>query len=198
MGDLGFSATRQAIERMDLRVCETAVTSFQWYNLLRNELRVKELEVEHLTTQLVEERARSQAREVEWERRFGEMAAAVDRLSAAWEASEAGRAGADGQGRGMLASSSQGVAVEVPRQAEPMKKVPVDAVEEEGGEQESLMAMSTERRGSRLHELATAMGIGTPQKGPLRLDAPELAPRLGELRAELGPWATETDSGGPD
>ncbi|GBG85480.1 hypothetical protein CBR_g40120 [Chara braunii] len=140
MGDLGFSATKQAIERMDRRVCETPVTSFQWYNLLSNELRVKEFEVEHLTTQLVEERA----------------------------------------------SPGQGAAVEVPRQAEPMEEAPLDAVEEEGGAQESLMAMSTERRGSRLHELAAAMGIGTPQERPQRLDAPEHAPRLGELRAELG------------
>ncbi|GBG59856.1 hypothetical protein CBR_g66663 [Chara braunii] len=163
-----------------------------------NELRVKELEVEHLTTQLAEERARSQAREVEWERRFGEMAAAVDRLSVAWDASQMGRVGADGEGRGMRASPSQGAAVEVPRQSEPMEEVPLDAVEEEGGAQESLMAMPTKRRGSRLHELAAAMGIGTPQKRPQRLDAPEQAPRLGELRAELGSWATETDSGGPD
>ncbi|GBG75133.1 hypothetical protein CBR_g19646 [Chara braunii] len=197
MGDLGFSATRQAIERMDQRLCETAVTSFQWYNLLRNELRVKELEVEHLTTQLAEERARSQAREVEWERRFEEMAAAVDRLSAAWEASQVGRAGADGQGWGMRASPSQGAAVEVPRQSEPMEEVPLDAIEEEGGAQESLMAMSTERRGSRLHELAAAMGIGTPQERSQRLDTPEDAPRLGKLRTELGSWATETDSGEP-
>ncbi|GBG91740.1 hypothetical protein CBR_g53554 [Chara braunii] len=154
--------------------------------------------VEHLTTQLAEERARSQAREVEWERGFGEMAAVVDRLSAAWEASQVGRAGADGQGRGMRASPSQGAAVEIPRQNEPVEGVPLDTVGEEGGAQESLMAMSTERRGSRLHKLAAAMGIGTPQERPQRLDAPEQAPRLGELRAELGSWATETDSGGPD
>ncbi|GBG88511.1 hypothetical protein CBR_g47982 [Chara braunii] len=49
MGDLGFSATRMAIERVDRKICETAVTSFQWYNLLSGELRVKELEVGHLT-----------------------------------------------------------------------------------------------------------------------------------------------------
>ncbi|GBG93438.1 hypothetical protein CBR_g70173 [Chara braunii] len=83
MGDLGFSATRKAIECVDRKICETAVTSFQWYSLLSGELRVRELEVEHLTTQLAEERARSQAREVEWERRFGEMAAILDRLSEA-------------------------------------------------------------------------------------------------------------------
>ncbi|GBG65865.1 hypothetical protein CBR_g53838 [Chara braunii] len=59
MGDLGFAATRMAIERVDRKICETAVTSFQWYSLLSGELRVRELEVEHLTTQLAEERARS-------------------------------------------------------------------------------------------------------------------------------------------
>ncbi|GBG62785.1 hypothetical protein CBR_g32374 [Chara braunii] len=180
------------------KICKMIVTSFQWYNQLSNELRIRELEVEHLTTQLAEERARSQAREVEWERRFGEMGVVVDRLSAAWEASQAGRAGVNGQGRGRQASPGQGAAVEVPRQAEPMQEVPLDAAEEQGGAQELLMAMSTERRGSRLHELAATMGIGTPQEGPQRLDAPEHAPRLGELRAELGSWATGTDSGGPD
>ncbi|GBG84004.1 hypothetical protein CBR_g37878 [Chara braunii] len=102
------------------------------------------------------------------------------------------------EGQGPRASSSQGVAVEVPRQAEPMEEAPLDAVEKESGAQESLMAMSTERRGSRLHELAAAMGIGTPQEEPQGLDAPEHAPRLGDLRAELGSWATGTDSGGPD
>ncbi|GBG63354.1 hypothetical protein CBR_g37711 [Chara braunii] len=79
-----------------------------------------------------------------------------------------------------------------------MEEAPLDAVEEESGAQESLMAMSTKRKGSRLHELAAAMGIGTPQEGPQGLDALEHAPRLGELRTELGSWATETDSGDPD
>ncbi|GBG88557.1 hypothetical protein CBR_g48026 [Chara braunii] len=104
----------------------------------------------------------------------------------------------DRRGRGMRASPSQGAAVEVPRQNEPVEGVPLDTAGEEGGAQESLMVMSTERRVSRLHELAAAMGIGTPQERPKRLDAPEQAPRLGELRAELGSWVTETDSGGPD
>ncbi|GBG92542.1 hypothetical protein CBR_g55877 [Chara braunii] len=196
MGDLRFSATRMAIEHEDRRICETTVTSFQWYSLLSDELKVRELEVEHLTTQLAEERARNQAREVEWKRRFGEMAATVDRLSAAWEASQAGRAGADGRGRGMQASPSRGAVVEAPRRAGPMGEVPLDTAEEEGGAQESLMAMSTERRGSRLQELAAAMGIGTPQERPQRPDAPDYAPGLRELRAELGSWATGTDSRG--
>ncbi|GBG66714.1 hypothetical protein CBR_g68698 [Chara braunii] len=198
MGDLGFSATRMPVERVDRKICETTVTSFQWYNQLSNELRIKELEVEHLTTQLAKERARSQAREVEWDRRFGEMANNVDRLSAAWEVSQAGRAGADGQSRGMQASPSQGAAVEAPRHAEQMREVPLDTAEEEGGAQESRMAMSMERRGTRLHELAAAMGFDTPQERAQRLDTPEYAPRLGELRAGLGSWATGTDSGGPD
>ncbi|GBG75745.1 hypothetical protein CBR_g20992 [Chara braunii] len=163
-----------------------------------DELRVRELEVEHLTTQLAEERARNQAREIEWERRFREMAAIVDRLSAAWEASRTGRVGVDGQDRGMRASPSQGAAVGAPRQAGPMGEVPLDTAEEEGGAQESLMAMPTERRGSRLHELAAALGIGTPQERPQRLDTPGYTLGLGELRAELGSWDTETDSGGPD
>ncbi|GBG83931.1 hypothetical protein CBR_g37802 [Chara braunii] len=196
MGDLGFSATRMAIERVDKKICETAVTSFQWYSLLSRELRVRELEVEHLTTQLAEERARNQAREIEWERRFREMAAIVDRLSAAWEASQTGRVGADGQDRGMRASPSQEAAVGAPRQAGPIGEVPLDTTEEEGGAQESLMAISTERRGSRLHELAAAMGIGTPQERPQRLDTLGYTLGLGELRAELGSWALETDSGG--
>ncbi|GBG91885.1 hypothetical protein CBR_g53943 [Chara braunii] len=185
-------------QRIDELWARYEITSFQWYNLLSNELRVKELEVEHLTTQLAEERVRSKAREVEWERRFGEMSATMDRLSAAWEACRTGPAGADIQGRGMQASPNRGVAVEVPRQSEPMEEAPLDAVEEESDAQESLMAMSTEMRGSHLHELATAMGIGTPQERPQGLDAPEHAPRLGELRAELGSWATGTDSGGSD
>ncbi|GBG74179.1 hypothetical protein CBR_g17892 [Chara braunii] len=126
------------------------------------------------------------------------MAAIMDRLSAAWEASQTGRVGADGQGRGMRASPSQGAAVEAPRRAGPMGEVPLDTAEEEGGAHESLMAMSTERRGSRLHELAAVMGIGTPQEGPQRPDAPGYAPELGELRAGLASWATGTDSGGPD
>ncbi|GBG84678.1 hypothetical protein CBR_g39053 [Chara braunii] len=198
MGELGFSATRMAIERVDRKICERTVTSFQWYSLLNDEFRVRELEVEHLTTQLAEERAGSQAREVEWERGFGEMAAIVDRLSAAWKASQAGRAGADDQGRGMQASPNQGAAVETPRQAGPMGEVSLDTAKEEGDAHESLMAMSTERRGSRLHELTTAMGIGTPQERPQKLDTVGYTPGLGELRAELGFWATETDSGGPD
>ncbi|GBG86104.1 hypothetical protein CBR_g41007 [Chara braunii] len=198
MGDLGFSATRMAIERVDKRICESTVISFQWYSLLSDELRVRKLEVEHLTAQLAEERARSQAKEVEWERQFGEMVAIVDRLSAAWEASQTGRAGADGRGRGVQASPSRGAAVEAPRQARPMGEVPPSSAEEGEGAQESLMAMSTERRGSRLHELAATMGIGTPQERPQRLYAPDYARELEELRAGLGSWATGTDSGGPD
>ncbi|GBG73226.1 hypothetical protein CBR_g12943 [Chara braunii] len=177
---------------------KTTAVPEQEAEMENGELRVREMEVEHLTTQLAEERARNQARKIEWEKRFREIAAIVDRLSAAWEASWTGRVGADGQDRGMRASPSQGAAVGAPRQAGPMGEVPLDTAKEEGGTQESLMAMSTKRRDSILHELAAAMGIGTPQERPQRLDTPGYTPWLGELRAELGSWATETDSGGPD
>ncbi|GBG69890.1 hypothetical protein CBR_g4718 [Chara braunii] len=195
MGDLGFSATRMAIDLVDRKMREVAVTSFQRYSLLSDELTVRRLEVEHLTTQLAEERARRQAREVEWERRFREMAAVVDRLSAAGEAGQAERASVKVQGREARVSPGQGVAAESPRQGGPIEEVPLDSAKEEGGAQESLMAMSMKRRGSRLHELAAAMGIGTPQERPQRLDTPKYAPGLGELRAELGSWATGMDSG---
>ncbi|GBG92188.1 hypothetical protein CBR_g54633 [Chara braunii] len=241
-GDLGFSATRMAIERVDGRIHEVAITSFRRYSLLSDELAARILEVEHLTTQLAEERATSQARKIEWERRFGELAAIVNRLSAAGVAGQNVRAGVDVQDRGTRVSPRQGAAVEPLRQRRPTEEASRDPigmeairrVEEEtvgvgasievamqprvspsheacaeglvqgpryplakgGSAQESLMVMSDEKRGSRLHELAAAMGIGTPQERPQRLDTPEYAPRLGELRAELGSWATGIGSGG--
>ncbi|GBG83565.1 hypothetical protein CBR_g37283 [Chara braunii] len=236
MGDLGFSATRMAVERVDRRIREVAVTSFDWFSLLSDELAAGKLEVEHLTTQLAMERARTQAKEVEWERRFGETAAIMDRLSAAWVASQIRRAGADGQDRGTQVSPSLGATAKSPRQKRPMEEVSLDSAkeeatrgveewtigagasieeaiqprvspsyeagaegliqgpsylsEEESGAQELLMAMSTEKRGSRLHELVTAMGIGTPQErqqqevvsGPATVVVPQLSGSCGDER----------------
>ncbi|GBG76119.1 hypothetical protein CBR_g21868 [Chara braunii] len=241
-GDLGFFATRMAIERVDGRIREVVVTSFRRNSQLSDELAARILGVEHLTTQLAEERATSQAREIEWERRFGELAAIVNRLSAAGVVEQTVRAGVDVQDRGTRVSPGQGATVEPPQQRRPTEEASRDPigmeaiqrVEEEtvgvgasievamqprvspsheacaeglvqgppyplaegGGAQESLMAMSDEKRGLCLHELAAAMGIGTPQERPQRLDTPEYAPRLGELRAELESWATRIDSGG--
>ncbi|GBG91611.1 hypothetical protein CBR_g52645 [Chara braunii] len=88
-GDLWFSATKMAIERTDRRIREVAVSSFQQYSMLSNELAASRLEVEQLSTQLEEERAENQAwrsrmeaKEAEWEKRLQDMAAMVERLSA--------------------------------------------------------------------------------------------------------------------
>ncbi|GBG80586.1 hypothetical protein CBR_g31046 [Chara braunii] len=218
-GDLGFSATRMAVDRVDRRIREVTVTSFDRCSLLSDELATRKLEVEHLTTQVAKERPRSQAREIEWERRFGELTAIVDRLLAAGVAEQTVRAGVDGQDRGTQVSPSQETAAESPRQRRPTEGVSLDLAEgeatrriegeavgagasveitmqprvssshearveglvqgppypsaEESGAQESLMAMSTKRRGSRLHELVAVMGIGTPQERPQILDTPE-------------------------
>ncbi|GBG78643.1 hypothetical protein CBR_g27869 [Chara braunii] len=87
--DLGFSTARMEIERADRRIGEVVVSSFQLYSMLRDELAASRLEVGQLSTQLAEERAENQAwrshmevKEAEWEKRFQDMAAMVERLSA--------------------------------------------------------------------------------------------------------------------
>ncbi|GBG84720.1 hypothetical protein CBR_g39096 [Chara braunii] len=87
--DLGFSAARVEIERADRRIGEVAVSSFQRYSMLNDELVASRLEVGQLSTQLAEERAENQAwrsrmevKEAEWEKRLQDMAAMVERLSA--------------------------------------------------------------------------------------------------------------------
>ncbi|GBG69448.1 hypothetical protein CBR_g4143 [Chara braunii] len=88
--DLGFSAARMEIERADRRIGgEVAISSFQRYSMLSDELAASRLEVGQLSTQLVEERAENQtrrsrmeAKEAEWEKRLQDMAAMVERLSA--------------------------------------------------------------------------------------------------------------------
>ncbi|GBG65980.1 hypothetical protein CBR_g54959 [Chara braunii] len=89
IGDLRFFAARMAIERAERRICQAATTSFHRYILLGDELAVRKLEVEQLSTQLAEEKAENRAwrthmevREAEWEKRLQDMAAAVERLSA--------------------------------------------------------------------------------------------------------------------
>ncbi|GBG41163.1 hypothetical protein CBR_g76737 [Chara braunii] len=87
--DLGFSAARMEIERADKRIGEVAISSFQRYSMLNDELAASKLEVGQLSTQLAEERAENQAwrsrmevKEAEWEKRLQDMAAMVERLSA--------------------------------------------------------------------------------------------------------------------
>ncbi|GBG69262.1 hypothetical protein CBR_g3960 [Chara braunii] len=48
---------------------------------------------------------------------------------------------------------------------------------------------------SRLDELVAAMELDMPSGGPQRLDTPERVPEIGELRTQLGSWATGADSG---
>ncbi|GBG85269.1 hypothetical protein CBR_g39837 [Chara braunii] len=88
-GDLGLSAARMEIERADRRIGEVAISSFQRYSMLSDELAASRLEVGQLSTQLAEERAENQAwrsrmevKEAEWEKRLQDMAAMVERLSA--------------------------------------------------------------------------------------------------------------------
>ncbi|GBG59031.1 hypothetical protein CBR_g24378 [Chara braunii] len=88
-GDLGLSAARMGIERADRRIGEVAISFFQRYSMLSDELAASRLEVGQLSTQLGEERAENQAwrsrmqvKEAEWEKRLQDMAAMVERLSA--------------------------------------------------------------------------------------------------------------------
>ncbi|GBG68966.1 hypothetical protein CBR_g3665 [Chara braunii] len=87
--DLGFSAAKMEIERADRRIGEVAISSFQRYSMLSDELAASRLEVGQLSTQLAEERAENQAwssrmevKEAEWEKRLQDMTAMVERLSA--------------------------------------------------------------------------------------------------------------------
>ncbi|GBG90990.1 hypothetical protein CBR_g51648 [Chara braunii] len=87
--DLGFSDARMEIERTNRRIGEVAISSFQRYSMLSDELAASRSEVGQLSTQLAEERAENQAwrsrmeaKEAEWEKRLQDMAAMVERLSA--------------------------------------------------------------------------------------------------------------------
>ncbi|GBG75875.1 hypothetical protein CBR_g21118 [Chara braunii] len=89
VGELGFAATRRAIEWVDKEIKQTSIEAFQRYSLLSDELALRKDEVEQLTAQLAEERAESrakqarlEAKEAEWEAKLKEMAAAVERLTA--------------------------------------------------------------------------------------------------------------------
>ncbi|GBG58631.1 hypothetical protein CBR_g31 [Chara braunii] len=88
-GDLGLSGARMTIERVDKRIRQAATTSFLRYTLLSDELAIRKMEVEQLTTELAEEKAvnlawrmHMEAKEVEWETKPQDMAAAVERLLA--------------------------------------------------------------------------------------------------------------------
>ncbi|GBG82718.1 hypothetical protein CBR_g36246 [Chara braunii] len=52
-----------------------------------------------------------------------------------------------------------------------------------------------EEEASRLDELVAAMELDMPSEGPQRHKTPERAPKMGELRTQLGSWATGADTG---
>ncbi|GBG59396.1 hypothetical protein CBR_g38422 [Chara braunii] len=263
--DFGFSAARMEIERTNRRIGEVAISSFQRYSMLSDELAASRLEVGQLSTQLAEERAENQAwrsrmeaKEAEWEKRLQDMAAMVERLSATkavdWtEQSRYGIQGKEVQGlfgqegtaetlqqEGMrkvfldpteaaarreaeerrfsfrtpteLASQqTTTMTIEVPGDEPAQRPQPPEA---EGGPTEESptillevqegaltgAAASTEPEvmggeASRLDELVAAMELDMSSGGPQRQETLERVPEIGELRTQLGSWATGTDSG---
>ncbi|GBG74402.1 hypothetical protein CBR_g18813 [Chara braunii] len=137
IGELGFSAARRAIERVDKRIRQAATTSFQKYTLLSDELTIRTEEVEQLTAQLADERAENkawrahlEAKEAEWEKKLKEMSAGVEKISATkvvdW--TEQSRYGI--QGEGMQGLFGQGEAAETSQQ-EKLGKVFLDPAEVE-------------------------------------------------------------------
>ncbi|GBG65431.1 hypothetical protein CBR_g50791 [Chara braunii] len=74
VGELGFSATREAIKWVDKEIKQTSITAFHRYSLLSDELALRKDEVEQLTAQLAEERAENKA----WQTRLEAKEAEYD------------------------------------------------------------------------------------------------------------------------
>ncbi|GBG60425.1 hypothetical protein CBR_g5601 [Chara braunii] len=137
IGELGFSATRRVIERVDRRMRQAATTSFQRYTLLNDELTIRKGEVEQLTAQLTEEKAenkawrtRLEAKEAEWETRLKEMSAAVERFSATKVVDWTKQSRYGIQGEGIQGLFGQGEAPETSQQGK-LNKVFMDPAEVE-------------------------------------------------------------------
>ncbi|GBG84900.1 hypothetical protein CBR_g39361 [Chara braunii] len=245
--DLGFSAARMEIERADRRIGEVAVSSFQRYSMLSDELAASRLEVGQLSTQLAEEMAENQAwrsrievKEAEWEKRLQDMAAMVERLSATKVVDWTEQSRYSIQGEEVQGLFGQEGTTEPPQQGG-MGKVFLDPIEaaarreaEEGrfsfrtptelaSQQATPMmieipegepaqgpqppkgaltgaAASTEPEAmggeaSRLDELVAVMELDMPSGEPQRQKTSERVPEIGELRTQLGSWATGADLG---
>ncbi|GBG78929.1 hypothetical protein CBR_g28645 [Chara braunii] len=245
--DLGFSASRMEIERADRRIGEVAISSFQRYSLLSDELAASRLEVGQLSTQLAEKRAENQAwrsrmeaKEAEWEKRLQDMAAIgeqgkevqglfdqegttetpqqegmgkvfVDPTEAAARREAEERRFSFRTPTEFAPQQATAMTIEVPGD-EPAQR-PQPLVAEGGPTEESPMillevqegvltgaAASTEPEvmggeASRLDELVAAMELDMPSRGPQRQETPERVPEIGELRTQLGSWATGAGSG---
>ncbi|GBG64108.1 hypothetical protein CBR_g40556 [Chara braunii] len=83
----------------------------------------------------------------------------------------------------------------------PAEESPMILLEVQGGTLTGAVASAEpkamEEEASCLDELVAAMGLDMPSGGPQRHETPEHVPERGELRTQLGSWATEADSGGP-
>ncbi|GBG63291.1 hypothetical protein CBR_g37377 [Chara braunii] len=124
-------------------------------------------------------RARLEAKEAEWDEKLKGMAAVVESLSATKVVDWTEQSRYDIQGEGVQELFGQEEVAEASRQ-EKLRKL-----EAQRGEP------------SRLDELVAAMEVDMPPERPRGLETPKHEPKMGELRAQLGSWATGTDSGGP-
>ncbi|GBG81853.1 hypothetical protein CBR_g34036 [Chara braunii] len=179
-GDLGFFATRMAIERTDKRILQAATTYFQRYAMLSDELAASWLGVEQLSTQLAEEKAKNQAwrsqrraREAEWERRLQDMAAVVERLSATkvvdW--TEQSRYGIQGEEvRGLFGQGG----MPGPPEQERMKKFFLDPAEVEARRKAEEKSFSFKAPTELASQQATPMMIENPMEGPTQRSQPPL------------------------
>ncbi|GBG85713.1 hypothetical protein CBR_g40442 [Chara braunii] len=163
VGELGFAATRKAVEWVDKEIKQTSIEAFQRYSLLSDELALRKNEVEQLTAQLAEERAENKARqtrleakEAEWEAKLNEMAAAVERLAAtkvfldpaeAEARKEANKGSFEFKAPTELASQQEGpTSAETPKEA--LTQEPQPAPEEEGEAEESLTILLEVQEGT--------------------------------------------------
>uniref|UniRef100_A0A388M2H8 Integrase catalytic domain-containing protein n=1 Tax=Chara braunii TaxID=69332 RepID=A0A388M2H8_CHABU len=179
--DLGFSAARMEIERTDRRIGEVAISSFQRYSMLSDELAVSRLEVGQLSTQLAEERAKNQAwrsrmeaKEGEWERRLQDMVAMVERLSTTkvvdW--TEQSRYGIQGKEvQGLLGLEGM---TETPQQ-EGMGKVFQDPTEAAARREAEERRFSFRTPTELTSQQATAMTIEVPGDEPAQRPQPPVA-----------------------
>ncbi|GBG75222.1 hypothetical protein CBR_g19858 [Chara braunii] len=173
-GDLGLSATRMEIERADRRIGEVAISSFQRYSMLSDELAALRLEVGQLSTQLAEEREENQAwrshmevKEAEWEKRLQDMAAMVERLSATKvvEWTEQSRYGI--QGKEVQGFFDQEGTTETPQQ-EGMGKVFLDSTEAAARREAEERRFSFRTLTELASQQATPMTIETPGNEPVQ------------------------------
>ncbi|GBG87272.1 hypothetical protein CBR_g45332 [Chara braunii] len=165
----------------DRRIREVAVSSFQRYSMLSDELAASRLEVEQLSTQLAEERAENQAwrsrmeaKEAEWEKRLQDMAAMVERLSATkvvdW--TEQNRNGI--QGKEVQGLFGQEGTTDPPQQ-EGMGKVLLDPAEAAARREAEERRFSFRTPTELASHQATPMTIETPEDEPAQRPQPPVA-----------------------